>query len=366
MSTNRLFTTHRLGALRLNNRIVMAPMTRSRAIRNVPNELMAEYYTQRATAGLIITEGVSPSPNGLGYARMPGIFSDEQIREWRITTEAVHSRGGHIFMQLMHAGRIAHHHNIPRNAKITAPSAVKATGQIWTDKTGMEEIALPDEMDIDDIWLTQAEFVQAAKNAIAAGFDGVELHGANGYLLEQFLSPFSNQRTDDYGGSIENRSRFIVELVDAVSKAIGRDRVGIRLSPFGVFNDMPHYNEIVETYTYLADEMDRIGIAYIHLVDHSPAELTVPIKRMMAERFHQTLILAGGYTREQAESELQHDAADMIAFGRPFINNPDLVERFQYDLPLSANLDAKTFYSQGAKGYTDYPVHDFETESVMA
>jgi N-ethylmaleimide reductase len=350
----------KLGSVDLKNRIVMAPMTRSRATGNVPNDLMADYYGQRAAAGLIITEGTSPSPNGLGYSRIPGIFSAAQREGWKKTTSAVHSKGGKIFVQLMHTGRIGHPANLPEGAVILAPSAVKPAGQAWTDTLGLQDYPIPAAMTMEEIKHTQQEYIAAATNAIEAGFDGIELHGANGYLLEQFLSPVSNRRTDSYGGSIENRCRFLLETVQGAIGAIGKERVGIRLSPYGVASDMPHYPEIESTYKYLAEQLNRLDILYIHLVDHSgmgAPEVPLEIKKAIRERFHGALILSGGYTKERAEAELKEGRADLIAFGRPFINNPDLVERFTHDWQLSNELDMKTFYTPGEKGYTDYPFH---------
>lgn len=336
----------------------MSPMTRCRAIGNVPNDLMAEYYAQRAGAGLIITEGTSPSPNGLGYARIPGVFSESQIEGWKKVTSAVHAKGGKIVIQLMHTGRISHIANLPEGAVILAPSAVKPAGQMWTDTLQMQDFPAPKAMTTEEILSTKAEFVQAAKNAITAGFDGVELHSANGYLLEQFLSPISNIRTDEYGGSIENRASFVIDVVSEVAAAIGKDKTGIRVSPYGVASDMPHYPEIDSTYKYLAEQLNQIGIAYMHVVDHSAMGApTVPleIKQTIRNTFKNTVILAGGHTLESAEAELKSGLADLEAFGRPFINNPDLAQRFANHHPLSTNLDMSTFYSADAKGYTDYP-----------
>ncbi len=359
MQASKIFTTYTLGQQTLKNRIVMAPMTRSRAINNIPNSLMAEFYAQRASAGLLITEGTSPSPNGLGYARIPGIFNAEQISGWKLVTKAVHDKAGKIFIQLMHTGRIGHESNLPKGAKIIAPSAIVAPGQMWSDSEGMKDHPVPHALSATELQTTKAEYVQAAKNAIEAGFDGVELHGANGYLLEQFLSPHSNQRTDNYGGSIENRARFVLEVAQEVSNAIGKDKTAIRLSPYGVFNDMPHYNEIEATYTYLAEHLNKIGIVYIHLVDHSAQgapEVPLKIKKTIREKFKNTLILSGGYTAAKAEADIESGAADLIAFGKPFISNPDLVERFKKDQALNEKLDFATFYTPGEKGYTDYPV----------
>ncbi len=353
----KLFSQYKLGNIELKNRIVMAPMTRCRAIGNTPNELIASYYEQRASAGLIVTEGTSPSPNGLGYARIPGIFSEEQVAGWKKTTEAVHRKGGRIFVQFMHTGRMGHQDNLPSGAEVIAPSAIAASGQMYTDSRGMQDLPVPRAMTAEDIVNTIREFVKSALNAIAAGFDGVELHGANGYLLEQFLSPSSNQRNDDYGGSIENRCRFVLEVVKSVGQAIGMDKVAIRLSPYGVGGGMVPYPEINDTYTYLASQLDKLGILYIHLVDHSAMgapEVPLAIKQTIREKLSNTLILAGGYSKETAERDLQSGLADLIAFGRPFITNPDLVERMLNNRPIDANYDFNTFYSADGKGYTDY------------
>jgi N-ethylmaleimide reductase len=335
----------------------MAPMTRSRAVNNLANNLMAVYYEQRADAGLIITEGVSPSPNGLGYARIPGIYSKEQVESWKQVTSAVHAKGGKIFVQLMHTGRIAHENNLPANAKVVAPSAIQAAGKMWTDNGGLLDQPIPAELTAKELVATRNEFVQAALNAIEAGFDGVELHAANGYLLEQFLSPHSNQRTDAYGGSVENRSRFVLEVASAVAEAIGNTKTGIRLSPHGVFNDMPAYPETDATYKHLAVELDKLNIAYIHLVDHSgdgAPEVPLLLKESIRTLFGNTIIITGSYNREKAEVHIEAGLADLIGFGKPFISNPDLVKRISKDLPLNIKLDASTLYSAGEKGYTDY------------
>ncbi len=358
MKDYNLFTSYKLGITVLKNRVVMSPMTRSRATGNVPNDLMAEYYRQRSGAGLIITEGTSPSPNGLGYARIPGIFSRSQIRGWRKITSSVHQSGSRIFVQLMHTGRIGHVLNLPEGGRVIAPSAVKAKGKIWTDSKQMQDLPSPEEMTLKDIELTTKEFVDASKNAIESGFDGVELHSANGYLLEQFLSPVSNKRNDSYGGSTENRCRFVLEVVTAVSEAIGKGKTGIRLSPYGVASDMAYYPETDVTYKYLAEILGRTGILYIHILDHSARgapPVPMEIKRMIRDTFKNTIILAGGYNIEKAEKDLNNDLGDLIAFGRPFINNPDFVERLKNGWPLSNDPDPGFFYSPGEKGYTDYP-----------
>jgi N-ethylmaleimide reductase len=352
-----LFSKTTLGSLTLQNRMVMAPLTRNRATGNVPNELMVQYYAQRAAAGLIVTEGTSPSPNGLGYARIPGIFSAAQIAGWKQVTEAVHPHGARIFMQLMHCGRIAHPLNLPAGARILAPSALAAAGEMYTDAEGMKPNATPEAMTEADIKTAIEEYSQAARNAVAAGFDGVELHSANGYLLEQFLRPNSNQRTDRYGGSVENRARFVLEVTAAAIGAIGKDRVGIRLSPFGVFNDMPPYAAMEANYTYLAGQLNALGPVYIHLVDHSAIGAPpVPdsMKATFRTVFKRSLILSGGYDAVRAESDLAAGKADLIAFGRPFLANPDLVARWKAGAALNAP-DMSTFYTPGPKGYTDYP-----------
>lgn len=359
MKASKLFEPLKVGSISLANSIVMAPMTRCRAIGNVPNDLMATYYGQRATAGLIITEGTSPSPNGLGYARIPGIYSKEQVEGWKKVTKAVHDKGGKIVIQLMHTGRISHQANMPEGATILAPSAVKPAGQMWTDSSQMQDYPTPKPMTLEEISLTKEEFVTAAKNAIEAGFDGVELHGANGYLLEQFISPATNIREDEYGGGIDKRCKFVLDVVKAVADAIGKDKTGIRLSPFGVASDMPHYDDIDITYEYLASALNDLGIAYIHLVDHSamgaPA-VPVTIKEKIRAVFSNTIILCGGFDKAAAEKAIEDGLTNAAGFGRPFINNPDLVERFKKDEPLSEDLKMDLFYMADEKGYTDYPV----------
>jgi N-ethylmaleimide reductase len=354
----KLFETYKLGNIELKNHFVMAPMTRSRAIGNIPNKLMAEYYGQRAGAGLIVTEGTTPSPNGLGYARIPGIYSKEQVEGWKLITDAVHKKGGKIFLQLMHTGRIGHAANLPEGAKIIAPSAIKASGQMWTDTQGMQDHTEPVALTSEEIISTKEEYVKAAKNAIEAGFEGIELHGANGYLLEQFISPHSNKRDDEYGGSIENRCRFVLEVAKGCVEAIGKERVAIRLSPYGAFNDMPSYPEIEETYKYLSGELNKTGLLYIHLVDHSSMgapEVPKRIKEIVRSEFKNTLILSGGFDLESAEAELEKGTADLVAFGKPFINNPDYVERLKNGYPLNPVLNMEAFYTADEKGYTDYP-----------
>jgi N-ethylmaleimide reductase len=322
---------------------------------------MAEYYGQRSSAGLIITEGTSPSPNGIGYARIPGMYSQEQTSSWQQATEAAHSGGARIFIQLMHCGRVGNNLNLPAGAELLAPSAVPMTGVIWTDSQGEQPYDQPREMTPDQIQSAIAEYARAARNAVDAGFDGVEVHGANGYLITQFLDPGSNQRTDNYGGDAGKRNRFALDVAVAVIAEVGAERVGIRLSPYGVFNDMSGtYGGIAEQYTALATGLGHLGISYLHLVDHSamgapkPDPATVQdMCRVFRAAGGGAVILSGGYDRDRAEVDLISGAADLIAFGRPYIANPDLVARLKNGHIL-AEPDQATFYSPGSKGYTDY------------
>jgi N-ethylmaleimide reductase len=354
-----LFSPTKLGPLTLKNRVVMSPLTRNRATGNVPNDLMAEYYGQRASsAGLIITEGTSPSPNGLGYPRIPGIFSDAQVAGWKKVTTAVHAKGAKIFVQLMHTGRIGHPNNLPAGAQVIGPSAVAAAGEIYTDAEGPKPHATPKALTDAEVKAAIGEYAHAAKNAVAAGFDGIELHGANGYLIEQFIRPNSNQRTDAWGGPIENRARFALEAARAAIAAIGKDKVGIRLSPYGAFNDMPPYAEMESDYAYLAKELSKLGLLYVHLVDHSSMgapKVPDSIKQTFRKDFKGALILSGGYDPARAEADLEAGKADLIAFGRPILANPDAVERWKSGAALNPP-DPTTFYTPGPKGYTDYPV----------
>lgn len=353
----KLFSKFTLGSIELKNRVVMAPMTRCRAINNLPNELITEYYRQRSSAGLIITEGVSPSPNGLGYARIPGIFSKEQIEGWKKVTEAVHKEGGKIFIQLMHTGRVSHPDNLPEGATVIAPSAVAIGGEMYTDNKGMLPHPTPKEMSLDEIETTIKEYIQASKNAIEAGFDGVELHGANGYLIDQFINTSTNKRTDKYGGLKENRARFAVEVAKGVAEAIGADKTGIRLSPYGVFNEMEIFQDIEDTFEYLASELGKLNLAYIHIVDHSSQgapEVPESIKNKILKAFGNTIIASGGLDKTKAEEILMNNRADLTAFGRPFISNPDLINRLKKDIDL-AKLDSSTLYTPGEKGFIDYP-----------
>jgi len=353
-----LFQPTRLGSLPLQNRIVMAPMTRNRAPGNVPQALAALYYGQRSGAGLIVTEGTSPSPNGLGYARIPGLFNREQIDGWSRVTQAVHEGGAKIFVQLMHTGRIGHPANLPGGAVLQGPMTEAAAGEIWTDGAGLQPHPVPKAMTEAELERVMVEYEEASWNAREAGFDGVELHAANGYLLEQFLNPLVNRRDDGWGGeAVESRARLLLETARTVIKAIGADRVGIRLSPHGVFNDIPPYQAAAADNIWLAGRLADLGVAYLHLVDHSSMgapEVPASTKAGMREAFVGTLILCGGYDRGRAEADLKAGRADLIGFGRPFIANPDLPARLLSNTALAVP-DPKTFYTPGPAGYADYP-----------
>jgi N-ethylmaleimide reductase len=358
MSTPTLFQPLEAGPLSLRSRIVMAPMTRSRAPGNVPNALMREYYSQRASAGLQITEGVAPAPEGLGYARIPGLFNVAQARAWGDIASAVHERGGKLVVQLMHTGRIGHALNLPAGVDaLLAPSAIAAAGQMWTDQQGLQPHPVPKAMDADDLARVKAGFVRAAEFAIAAGVDGIELHAANGYLLAQFLNPKSNVRTDAYGGSAQNRRRFVLEVVDAVAAAIGRERVGIRLSPFNTFNDLAaNYEGEEAELLELVRELSTRRLGYLHLIATPGAVPETTVDAVRAA-WSGVLMLAGDFDRERDDAALAAGRADLIAFGRPFIANPDLPRRLRERLPLAA-FDGNTLYSAGAQGYADYPAHE--------
>ncbi|HEX5364390.1 MAG TPA: alkene reductase [Gallionella sp.] len=354
--TQTLFTPTTLGKLQLKNRIVVAPMTRCRATDNVPNELMEKYYRLRAEAGLIIAEGTSPSANGLGYARQPGLFTAAQIQGWKRVNDGVHAAGGKIFVQLMHDGRVSHPANMLAGAKVLAPSAIAAPGEMWTDSKGMQPYPVPAEMTEADIKQAIDEFATAAKNAIEAGFDGVELHGANGYLIDQFLNTATNQRTDRWGGSVENRIRFAVEIAKAAAAAIGADRIGMRISPYGAFNGAAPDAEMDAMYHRLISELNAIGLVYIHIVDHSAMgapEVSPTLKAWIRSNFKGKYILSGGYDLARANADLDAQRGDLVAFGRPFISNPDLVQKMKSGTALT-EPDFNTFYTPGEKGYTDY------------
>ena len=360
---NNTFDTYTLGELTLNNKFVMAPMTRTRATDYIPNALIAEYYAQRASAGLIVTEGASPSANGLGYPRIPGAYSDAQIAGWKLVADAVHAKGGKIFVQLMHTGRISAQVNMPEGATVLAPSAIQAGGEIFSE-TGLVPHSVPKAMSIEDIKQTQEEYVLSATRLIQeAGIDGVELHAANGYLLNQFINPKSNQRTDIYGGSPENRIRFVVETAQKVADKVGPDKVGIRMSPFGIYNDLQgEYDSIEETYLGLAKALKAIGLVYVHIVTQEDSfgaptvksERELQLRKAIKDTFEGTTIVGGNVNSVASASKLLALGFDLVYVGRPYISNPDFVERLQKDIALQP-ADPNTFFGSDAEGFTDYP-----------
>jgi N-ethylmaleimide reductase len=347
-----LFTPVRLGALELRNRIVMSAMTRSRAGEgDTPTELHVEYYRQRAGAGLIVTEGAQPSPAGKGYCRTPGIYSPAQIEGWRKVADAVHAEGGLIVAQLMHCGRVASRINKDDDSEIVAPSAIRCNAKIFTDTSGLVDMDEPRALATDEIPQVIAEFRQAALNAREAGLDGVELHCSSGYLPMQFLSSNTNQRTDQYGGSAENRIRFVIEVLEAMGEAIGSDRVGLRVCPGFEYNDI-HDENPAETYGLLFDHASKLGLAYLHLVRRAFPK--VDNYQLTKERWVGNFILNNELTGETAAEAIRSGSADAVSFGRPFIGNPDLVERLRRSIPLSDYDVAKT-YTPGPAGFIDYP-----------
>jgi len=355
--TADLFSPLQLGPLRLPNRIVMAPMTRNRAeMGNVPSTLALEHYCQRASAGLIITEGSQVVPEGQGYPFTPGIHSAEQVSGWRRITAAVHAKGGRIFLQLWHVGRISHPCFQPNGAPPVAPSALKPAGQVYTFE-GLKDFVTPRALELSEIPLVIEQFRNGARNALDAGFDGVEIHGANGYLPDQFLRDGTNQRHDEYGGSIANRARLMLEITDAVCSVWGADRVGIRLSPLNPFNDIRDSNP-ESTFGYVVEQLNRFGLAYLHITamgaDAPGAAGPAFDLRKLRALFKGTYMVNAGYDKARANAALAAGDADLVAFGVPYIANPDLPERFAQDAPLN-DADPATFYGGDAKGYTDYP-----------
>ena len=359
-----LFQPIQLGALTLQNRIVMPPMTRSRASQpgDVANEMMATYYAQRASAGLIVSEGTQISPSAKGYAWTPGIYTPEQIEGWRKVTQAVHAENGAIFAQLWHVGRVTHPDNIggeqPMSSSALKAQNVKVFVDNGSDEPGFVDVVQPKAMTKSDIQQVIAEYRQAALNAIEAGFDGIELHAANGYLINQFIDSEANTRTDEYGGSLENRLRFLDEVVAALVDSIGAERVGVRLAPLTTLNGTVDANPI-ETYTAAAALLNKHGIVYLHIaeVDWDDAPDTpVSFKRALREAYQGILIYAGRYNAEKAEQAINEGLADMIGFGRPFVSNPDLPERLLHGYPL-AEHDPNTLFGGGEKGLIDYPTY---------
>lgn len=342
-----------VGNIELDNRIVMSPMTRSRASDDgVQPDYAAEYYSQRASAGLIITEATNISPMAKGYISTSGIYNDEQIAAWKKVTGAVHAKGGKIFMQLFHTGRIALPDFLPGNAQPVAPSAVTADGQNYTPD-GMKKFVTPRELTTEEVKKTVKDFGRAAKNAIGAGFDGVELHGANGYLVHQFLGTNTNLRTDAYGGSDENRAKFLFEVVDAISGEIGADKLGVKLSPTVPFNDMQDENA-KEFYPYIIDELNKRNLAYLHIGFEETPEKDIDWHKFLRPIYKGIYFANGGFTKATGEKLLVENGADAIVFGKLLLANPDLPERFKLDANLN-DWDMSTFYSPGEKGYTDYP-----------
>jgi N-ethylmaleimide reductase len=362
-----LFSPLRLGTYHLSHRIVMAPLTRMRAGQpgNVPSELNAQYYAKRATAGgLVITEATQISPRGQGYPATPGIHSQQQVAGWRLVTEAVHQKRGLIFLQLWHVGRVSHPSHQPDGGLPLAPSAVKPAGNAFTASWGRAPFETPREIRLDEIPVLVDEYRVGARNALAAGFDGVELHAANGYLLDQFLRDGTNKRQDRYGGSFENRARFLLEVLDAVGEVFGQDRVGIRLSPLGTFNDMRD-SDPVGIFSHVLRTLARNRVAYVHLLEaradeHVPddgislAPGAAPTAALFRPFYPGVLIGAGGFTRESAAEAIAVRTVDAVAFGKLFISNPDLPLRLKLDRALTS-YDHATFYGGDAKGYTDYP-----------
>ncbi|HUH33848.1 MAG TPA: alkene reductase [Daejeonella sp.] len=360
MENQILLQPYQLGDLKLNNRMVMAPMTRSRSDNpgNVATALTAEYYSQRASAGLIITEGTYVSKEAIGFINVPGIYSEEQTAGWKLVTDAVHAKGGKIFAQLWHVGRLSH--PALQDGKLPlAPSALNPFDKAYT-KDGFADTVVPREMSEDDIRKTIEDFKNAAANAVKAGFDGVEIHGANGYLFHQFFNVYSNRRTDQYGGNIENRARILFETLDALKEVIDLNRVGVRLNPSlhgaqGMMIDP----ETIPVHEYITEKLNDYGLAYLHLTEpFTPVDNVPYAVKNVAKHFRPlykgTIIINKGFTRETGNEVIENGNADLVAYGVPYIANPDLVERFAKNAPLNIP-DKDTFYAAGPKGYVDYP-----------
>ena len=351
-----LFQPTRLGPLALSNRIVMAPLTRSRTgSRGIPGPMNAEYYAQRASAGLIVAEATQISPQGQGYAYTPGIHDAAQVAGWKLVTDAVHHAGGHIVLQLWHVGRISHPSLQPGGGLPVAPSAIKPEGKAFTE-AGFQDFVTPRALETAEIAGIVEDYRRATVNAKAAGFDGVEIHAANGYLIDQFLKDKTNQRTDRYGGSIENRTRFLLEVTEAVVGAWSADRVGIRISPVSPANDIADSNPRA-VFDHAVAQLNRFGLAYLHVVEGAtggPRDNIAFDFQALRRAFDGAYMANNGYDLDLAQATLREDRADLIAFGRPFIANPDLVERLRTAAPLNT-LDRDTLYGGDAKGYTDYP-----------
>ena len=352
-----LFSPIKIGNYTLKNRIFMAPMTRCRSVQdNVPNDLMATYYAQRASAGLIISEATQISTQGIGYPCTPGIHTAQQVEGWKKVTQAVHDKDGKIFLQLWHVGRISHSAYLDGELPV-APSAIKPTGEVYTLE-GMKEYETPRALTIEEIKKIVKTYTQCARNAIEAGFDGVEIHSANGYLLDQFLRDGTNLREDEYGGNIENRSRFLFDVIKAVTAEIGAEKTGVRLSPSGTFNDMTD-SDPQKHFTYVCEKLNTFDLAYLHIIDALEGDIkhgaNVVELSMIRDVYKGVLITNGDYDKERGDATIENDQADAVAFGVLFLANPDLPERFQTNSELN-EADPGTFYTQDEKGYTDYPV----------
>ncbi len=357
MQLNKLLSPLVTGSITLNNRVVMAPMSRRRAENGIPNSSTELYFAQRAGAGLMITDNTAVAANGIGYLKTPGIYNEAQKEGWKKVVKAVHAQGGKIFVQLVHAGRIGHSLNYEGDEPVVAPSAVQADGVIRIPGDLHVPFPVPEALTTAGAKALVQAHIQAAINAIEVGFDGVEIHGAHGFLPEQFLHPHTNRRTDEYGGSMENRSRFLLEIMEGVAAAIGKEKTGVRLSPFAHINDLPAYDEEAETYKYIIDKLQQLDILYIHLsalVAHGTSSIPTEFIEDVRARFNNLLMLAGGFTAASAEAILQQNLVDLVALGKPFIANPDLVERFRHNAEL-AIADPETFYQGGDAGYIDYP-----------
>lgn len=350
-----IFSRIEIGLFNLPNRIFMAPLTRMRAPENIPTPMMATYYQQRATAGLIITEGAQVSPQGVGYPATPGIHTQAQVESWKVVTNAVHEKGGHIFLQLWHVGRISHPDFHGGEAPV-APSAIAPTGEAPTNE-GMKPFVTPRALGSNEIVQIVEQFKNGAKNALEAGFDGVEIHSANGYLLDQFLRDSTNKRDDKYGGSVENRARLLLEVVEAVVAVCEKDRVGVRLAPSGTMNDISD-SDPEKLFGYVSDQLNRFDLAYLHIVDPLESDIRHGAKgvalQYLRKIYKGKIIICGGYNKEKGDSVIAEGNADAVAFGQLFIANPDLPERLKAAAPLN-EPDPSTFYGGGEKGYIDYP-----------
>lgn len=355
---NQIFKPIRIGQYQLANRLAMAPMTRSRAqFDGTPGELATEYYTQRASVGLIIAEGAQPSEDGQGYLATPGIYTDSHIAGWKKITNAIHAKGGHIFIQLMHAGRMSHPDNTPHHRQAVAPSSI-APGTGTFTPTGMQEIPAPRALTTEEIKQTVQDFKHAARSAIEAGADGVEIHGANAYLIQQFFAPSANTRTDEYGGSIENRARFAIEVATAIAEEIGADKTAIRLSPGALLWGIDEGQEGPELYRYLVKELNKLGLVYLHVMHLGNEELLQDIRQLWTQAL---IINRPGRPRENIGTDIESGLADLESYGQMILANPDFVSRLQHNLPMN-EADNTTYYGGDAQGYVDYPTLNTSTE----